>query len=148
MVKQAAVLAIAAAAMPRSAGVAAEHITSVAALLQEHLGRALVAALTLTHEQTVSRWSSGKSLPSEVHEVALRCAHVIFLLFEARGVGIAAHSWFQAANPDLGRKTPVALIAAGRGKRVIKAARAFIATLGEPTPKQLAALTITRVHVL
>lgn len=101
-------------------------ISDVAASLQEQLGQALLSVIVGRDTRTVARWVSGAVQPPQASEQRLRDAFQIMTLLRTADAAPVARAWFMGMNPQLGDETPAEVLADGRAREVLAAARAFI----------------------
>jgi hypothetical protein len=101
-------------------------VCDVAAGLQENLGQALLSVIVDRDIRTVTRWVSGDVQPPQASEQRLRDAfHIVTLLVSADAAPVA-RAWFMGMNPQLNDETPAEVLADGRAREVLAAARAFV----------------------
>ena len=101
-------------------------ISDVAASLQAQLGQALLSVIVGKDTRTVARWVSGAVQPPQASEQRLRDAFQIMTLLTTADAAPVARAWFMGMNPQLGDETPAEVLAEGRAREVLGAARAFI----------------------
>jgi hypothetical protein len=101
-------------------------IADVAAGLQEQLGQALLSVITERNTRTVARWVSGKGQPPQASEQRLRDAFQIMELLTTVDSAAVARAWFMGMNQQLNDETPAEVLADGRAREVLAAARAFV----------------------
>jgi hypothetical protein len=99
--------------------------------LQELFGQRLTAAITgVDDARTVGRWIRGQE-PQVAQRERLRDAYQIAKLIEVAESRETAKAWFLGMNPGLDDEPPAQVIAEDLqdgGKRVMKAARSFLAS--------------------
>lgn len=100
-------------------------IADVAAGLQEQLGQELVSVIVGCDTRTVARWANGEGQPPQAAEQRLRDAFQIVELLTAADSAAVARLWFTGMNPQLNDETPAEVLADGRAREVLAAARAF-----------------------
>jgi hypothetical protein len=93
------------------------------------LGASLVASIGGVKEtRAVAQWARGRS---PQRESELRCALQVAAMIAANRHAHLAKAWFQASNPHLDDKTPIAIFQDGEmadyQRRLMNAARAFAA---------------------
>lgn len=98
----------------------------VAAALQDQLGQALLGLIVDRDIRTVALWVSGDVQPPEASERRLRDTFQIMTLLVAVDAAPVARAWFMGMNPQLSDETPAEVLAAGRVREVLAAARAFV----------------------
>jgi hypothetical protein len=103
-----------------------ESVSSVVGFLVELLGSRLTAHLADVDPSTVSRWKTGVSEPQPEIEQRLRGAHQVAHLLLTVDSDPTVRAWFIGMNPQLADETPLDVIAAGKTKVVLSAARTFI----------------------
>ncbi|SFN43483.1 hypothetical protein [Mycetocola miduiensis] len=101
-------------------------VTDVAAALQEQLGQALLSVIVGRDTRTVARWVSGDVQPPQASEQRLRDTLQIMTLLTTTDAAPVARAWFMGMNPRLNDETPAEVLAEGRAREVLAAARAFI----------------------
>lgn len=90
-------------------------------------GRQLVALMVGKDARTVLRWNNGETAPAASQERVLRDVFQIYLMLSAVEGDHTIRAWFMGMNPQLDEVSPAEAIAAGHGRDVMAAARAFIA---------------------
>jgi hypothetical protein len=99
--------------------------------LQELFGQRLAAAITgVDDARTVGRWIRGQE-PQHAQRERLRDAYQTAMLIELAESRETAKAWFLGMNPGLNDEPPAQVIAEDAqngGKRVMKAARSFLAS--------------------
>jgi len=97
----------------------------LAAFLADRLGRPTVARLTgATSPNSVTKWRLGKAVPERARVDRMRDAAIVY--YSLTGIGLSkenAEQWFRGANPILGFRMPVDVLAEGDVKSVIDAVR-------------------------
>lgn len=97
----------------------------LAAFLADRLGRPTVARLTgATSLNSVTKWRLGKAVPERARVDRMRDAAIVY--YSLTGIGLSevnAEQWFRGANPILGFRMPVDVLADGDVKSVIDAVR-------------------------
>jgi hypothetical protein len=97
----------------------------LAGFLADRLGRPTVARLTgATSPNSVTKWRLRKAVPERPRVDRMREAAIIY--FSLTGIGLSevnAEQWFRGANPVLGFRMPVDVLADGDLKSVIDAVR-------------------------
>lgn len=101
-------------------------ITDVAAGLHEQLGQALLSVIAKRDTRTVARWANGKGRPPQASEQRLRDTFQIMELLTSADSKAVARAWFMGMNPQLNDETPAEVLADGRAREVLAAARAFV----------------------
>lgn len=101
-------------------------INDIAASLQEQLGQALLSVIVGRDARTVARWVNGEVQPHQASEQRLRDAFQIMSLLTSVDAAPVARAWFMGMNPQLNDATPAEVLADGRAREVLAAARAFI----------------------
>lgn len=103
-----------------------ESIEDVVGYLVDLLGVSLVAHLTGTNRSTVNRWANAEVHPKADREQALRATAQIARLL-ATDANYTVRAWFIGMNPQLDDEAPIDVLASGRFKDALVAARAFLA---------------------
>ena len=93
--------------------------------LSRVLGRQLVGLIVGKDARTVLRWNAGETKPAAPQERKLRDSYQIYLTLAAVEGDHTIRAWFMGMNPQLDDESPAEVIAAGRAKDVMAAARAF-----------------------
>ena len=99
---------------------------SIVARLQEALGRDVVAIITGKTPRQVSRWVSGEAKPPVQEQRLLRDTFQVVELLAEVDPDEVVRAWFIGMNPQLEDAAPAELIAEGRVRDVMAAARAFV----------------------
>ena len=99
---------------------------SIVARLQEVLGRDVVAIITGKTPRQVSRWVSGAAKPPLQEQRLLRDTFQVVELLAQVDPDEVVRAWFIGMNPQLEDAAPAELIAEGRARDVMAAARAFV----------------------
>lgn len=100
--------------------------TAIVARLQEVLGRDVVAIITGKTPRQVSRWVAGEAKPVAREQRVLRDTFQVVELLAEVDPDEVVRAWFIGMNPQLEDAAPAELIAEGRVRDVIAAARAFV----------------------
>ncbi|MFG2785912.1 XRE family transcriptional regulator [Streptomyces prunicolor] len=99
----------------------------IARFLQDHLGQRLTARITnLSDHRQVGKWASGENTPRPEAEERLRAALQVFHLIQDAESLYTARAWFIGMNPQLDDQAPLTVIAEGRYRDVMTAARAYV----------------------
>jgi hypothetical protein len=101
-------------------------ITDIAARLQEQLGQALLSVIVDRDVRTVARWVSGEVQPPKASEQRLRDTLQVMALLATADAASVTRAWFMGMNPHLNDETPAEVLADGRIREVLVAARAFV----------------------
>ena len=99
---------------------------SIVARLQEVLGRDVVAIITGKTPRQVSRWVRGAAKPPVQEQRLLRDTFQVVELLAEVDPDEVVRAWFIGMNPQLEDAAPAELIAEGRARDVMAAARAFV----------------------
>lgn len=99
---------------------------SIVGRLQEVLGRDVVAIITGKAPRQVSRWVSGEAKPPLQEQQLLRDTFQVVELLAEVDPDEVVRAWFIGMNPQLEDAAPAELIAQGRVRDVMAAARAFV----------------------
>lgn len=100
--------------------------TAIAARLQQVLGRDVVAIITGKTPRQISRWVSGEAKPPVAQQRLLRDTFQVVQLLAEVDPDEVVRAWFIGMNPQLEDAAPAELIAVGRVRDVMAAARAFV----------------------
>lgn len=100
--------------------------TAIASRLQEVLGRDVVAIITGRTPRQVSRWVSGRATPPMREQRLLRDTFQVVELLAQVDPDEVVRAWFIGMNPQLDDAAAAELIAEGRVRDVMAAARAFV----------------------
>lgn len=89
------------------------------------LGKNAVATIFRKDVRTIERWLASP-LPLGIdRERLLRDTYQIFTLIEEVDDAHVARAWFLGMNPNLDDHSPLEVLAAGRAREVVAAARSF-----------------------
>lgn len=99
---------------------------AIVARLQEALGRDVVAIITGKTARQVSRWVSGEAKPPLAEQRLLRDTFQVVELLAEVDTDEVVRAWFIGMNPQLEDAAPAEVIADGRVRDVMAAARAFV----------------------
>jgi hypothetical protein len=100
--------------------------TAIVSRLQDALGRDVVAIITGKTPRQVSRWVSGEAKPPVREQQLLRDTYQVVELLAEVDADEVVRAWFIGMNPQLEDEAPAELIADGRVRDVMAAARAFV----------------------
>jgi len=100
--------------------------------LRDILGAQLVAYLgRVSNTRSVREWADGSRAPGADVVQRLRSSYYVAGILSEQESAKVIQAWFQGMNPELGDKSPAALLRAERldviGPDVVAAARSFIA---------------------
>ncbi len=102
-------------------------IADIARFLQDNLGQRLTARITnISDPRQVGKWALGNSAPRQDAEDRLRAALQVFQLIQDAESLYTARAWMIGMNPQLEDEAPLTVIAEGRYKDVMVAARAYV----------------------
>lgn len=101
-------------------------IRDVTASLQEQLGQALLSIIVERDTRTVARWVNGKVRPPHAAEQRLRDTLQVMNVLTTEDSAPVARAWFMGMNPQLDDESPAEVLAEGRAREVLAAARAFV----------------------
>lgn len=102
-------------------------IADIARFLQENLGQRLTARITnINDARQVGKWANGTSVPRQEAEERLRAALQVFQLIQDAESLYTARAWMIGMNPQLQDESPLTVIADGRFRDVMVAARAYV----------------------
>ncbi|MGC9494861.1 XRE family transcriptional regulator [Streptomyces sp. WG7] len=102
-------------------------IADIARFLQDNLGQRLTARITnINDPRQVGKWASGDSAPRQEAEERLRAALQVLQLIQDAESLYTARAWMIGMNPQLEDEAPLTVIADGRFKDVMVAARAYV----------------------
>ncbi|WP_426624492.1 hypothetical protein ACPPVW_18375 [Leifsonia sp. McL0607] len=93
--------------------------------LVETLGKGLVAVIVDRDVKTVSRWMSGDT-PRDEEQCRVRDTLQICELLLSGDSPSVVRSWFLGMNPQLNDENPAEVLADGRARDVMAAARAYV----------------------
>ena len=112
------------AAHRRALPIAAQDLSTE---LSRVLGRQLVAFIVGKDARTIQRWAAGTTKPAAAEERRLRDTYQVYLTLSAVEGDHTIRAWFMGMNPQLDDESPAEVIAAGRAREAMAAARAFAA---------------------
>ncbi|MFD0056949.1 XRE family transcriptional regulator [Streptomyces sp. NPDC127168] len=102
-------------------------IADIARFLQDNLGQRLTARITkLADHRQVGKWASGENAPRPEAEERLRAALQVFQLIQDAESIYTARAWLIGMNPQLNDEAPLTVIADGRYREAMVAARAYV----------------------
>ncbi|MFI2370298.1 XRE family transcriptional regulator [Streptomyces sp. NPDC018833] len=102
-------------------------IADIARFLQDNLGQRLTARITnISDPRQVGKWASGETKPRQDAEDRLRAALQVFQLIQDAESLYTARAWLIGMNPQLEDEAPLVVIADGRYRDVMVAARAYV----------------------
>lgn len=102
-------------------------IADIARFLQDNLGQRLTARITkVSDSRQVGKWASGDAVPRQDAEDRLRAALQVFQLIQDAESLHTARAWLIGMNPQLDDEAPLTVIADGRFRDVMVAARAYV----------------------
>jgi hypothetical protein len=101
-------------------------LVNVVLALIETLGKSLVAVIVGRDAKTVGRWGAGSNEPGEREEALLRNTLQIVELLTSVDSPSVARAWFMGMNPQLDDNSPAEVVAEGRIRDVMAAARLFV----------------------
>ncbi|MDY7541807.1 hypothetical protein [Cryobacterium sp. 5B3] len=101
-------------------------LPSIVARLQKVLGRDVVAVITGKTPRQVSRWFAGEAKPTMHAQQLLRDTFEIVELLSEVDSDEVVRAWFIGMNTQLRDAAPAEVIAEGRVRDVMAAARAFV----------------------
>lgn len=94
--------------------------------LSRVLGRQLVAFIVGKDARTVLRWTNGETKPSVTEEAKLRDAFQVYLTLTPVDGANTIRAWFMGMNPELDDESPAEVLAAGRARDAMAAARMYL----------------------
>lgn len=98
----------------------------IARFLQDNLGQRLTARITnISDPRQISKWAAGTT-PRQDAEDRLRAALQVFQLIQDAESFHTARAWLIGMNPLLEDESPITVIADGRFRDVMIAARAYV----------------------
>lgn len=102
------------------------ELTPAVKSLTETLGKALVAVIVNRDVKTISRWIAGQG-PSGDDEQRriIDTLQIVELLLTGDSPAIV-RAWFMGMNPQLDDQNPAEVLAEGRARDVMAAARAYV----------------------
>ena len=95
-------------------------------VLEETLGRNLVAYIADVEPKTVDRWGEGGMPRSRAVEERLRVAFHVFQLLLSRERSDTVRAWFIGINPQLDDISPAQALHDGQLRDVTVAAKSFV----------------------
>jgi hypothetical protein len=99
----------------------------IARFLQDNLGQRLTARITnLSDHRQVGKWASGENTPRPEAEERLRATLQVLHLIQGAESLYTARAWLIGMNPQLNDEAPLTVIADGRYRDVMVAARAYV----------------------
>ncbi|MBT2370232.1 XRE family transcriptional regulator [Streptomyces sp. ISL-10] len=102
-------------------------IADIARFLQDNLGQRLTARITnISDPRQIGKWASGETKPRQDAEDRLRAALQVFQLIQDAESLYTARAWLIGMNPQLEDEAPLVVIADGRYRDVMVAARAYV----------------------
>jgi hypothetical protein len=101
------------------------EFAELVSVLDEVLGRSLVAFLAGVDKKTVGRWISGTS-PHAENEARVRCAFQAAQLLLSKDSEHTVRAWFIGLNPQLDDVSPAEALRAGQTRDVMVAAKSFV----------------------
>lgn len=101
------------------------NIAAVVARLQAVLGRDVLALATGREPRQISRWIAGDAKPPTREAQRIRDVYQIVQILTDVDPDEVVRAWFLGMNPQLDDVSPVELLAAGRPREVLAAARTF-----------------------
>lgn len=100
--------------------------TSAVKVLAETLGKAVVAVIMNRDVKTVSRWIAGQEPRGDDEQRRLRDTLQIVEFLLATDSPAVVRAWFMGMNPQLDDENPAEVLAEGRSRDVMAAARAYV----------------------
>jgi hypothetical protein len=94
--------------------------------LEETLGRALVAVIVNRDVKTITRWIAGSGPRGDVEQRRIIDTVQIVELLLTGDPPSVVRAWFMGMNPQLDDENPAELLAGGRARDVMAAARAYV----------------------
>ncbi|MDN4599336.1 hypothetical protein ACF1AJ_19635 [Leifsonia sp. NPDC014704] len=102
------------------------EITPAVKSLVETLGKALVAVIVNRDVKTVTRWVAGQGPRGDDEQRrVIDTLQIVELLLSGDSPSVV-RAWFMGMNPQLDDENPAEVLAAGRAREVMAAARAFV----------------------
>ncbi|TAM67793.1 MAG: hypothetical protein EPN48_12290 [Microbacteriaceae bacterium] len=101
------------------------EITPAVKSLVETLGKALVAVIVDRDVRTISRWVAGSGPNGDDEQKRVIDTLQIVELLLSGDSPTVVRSWFMGMNPQLDDESPAELLAEGRVREVMAAARAY-----------------------
>jgi hypothetical protein len=90
------------------------------------LGKKAVAAVFQKDVRTIERWLKSTSSLSMENERLLRDTYQIYAMLVEADDAYVARAWFIGMNPALADRSPIDMLAEGRAREVVAAARVFV----------------------
>lgn len=101
------------------------ELTPAVKSLVETLGKALVAVIVGRDVKTVTRWIAGQGPRGDDEQRRIRDTLQIVELLLSGDSPSTVRAWFMGMNPQLDDENPAELLAEGRAREVMAAARAY-----------------------
>ena len=98
--------------------------TAAVKSLVETLGKGLVAVIVNRDVKTVARWMAGATPRDEEQRRVIDTLQICELLLSGDAPSVV-RSWFMGMNPQLNDENPAEVLAEGRTRDVMAAARAY-----------------------
>lgn len=95
-------------------------------VLSEILGKGLVAVIVGRDVKTVTRWLSGQGPRGDEDRRRIIDAVQIVEVLRAVESPEVVRAWFMGMNPQLDDESPTEMLAAGRTREVMAAARTYV----------------------
>ncbi|WP_440709381.1 hypothetical protein [Herbiconiux sp. YIM B11900] len=95
-------------------------------VLSDILGKGLVAVIVDRDVKTVSRWSAGQGpRGDEDRRRIIDAVQIVEILRTVESPDVV-RAWFMGMNPQLDDENPAEMLAAGRAREVMAAARTYV----------------------
>jgi hypothetical protein len=100
-------------------------LTPAVRSLVDVLGKGLVAVIVGRDVKTITRWVAGQGPRGDDEQRRIRDSLQIAELLLASDSPATVRAWFMGMNPDLDDESPAEVLAGGRARDVMAAAREF-----------------------
>lgn len=100
-------------------------ILDIIGALRVQLGQALLAIIVMKSPRTIKRWANQSVRVPQAIEQLLRDTYQVVELLTLAESPEVARAWFMGMNPQLDDQSPAEVLATGRVRDVMAAARVF-----------------------
>jgi hypothetical protein len=102
------------------------NLPDLVRVLDEALGRSLLAHIAGVDPKTIGRWIDAKQAPrADVAEARIRTAFQVMQMLLVRDSEHTVRAWFIGLNPQLDDTAPAEALRAGQLREVIVAVKSF-----------------------
>ncbi|TFC84460.1 hypothetical protein E3T23_00020 [Cryobacterium cheniae] len=102
-------------------------IAEIAAVLQAHLGQALLGVIVGKNARTLARWTHATVRPPHASEQLLRDTFQVFEILSFVHLPEVARAWLMGMHPELDDVSPAEALSNGRSREVMALARSYMA---------------------